>query len=66
VSAAAEPRVAAPGEYLPDLLTERPPTDPGRPGGAPDGRDPAGNWGVTCDEPLPSVAASPHWREIKT
>jgi len=51
---------------LPDLLTERPPTDPGRPGGAPDGRDPAGNWGVTCDEPLPSVAASPHWREIKT
>jgi hypothetical protein len=64
VSAAEEPRAAAPGEYLPDLLTERPPTDPGRPGGAPDGRDPAHNWGVTYSEPLPSVEGSPHWDEI--
>jgi hypothetical protein len=61
VSAAGEPRVAAPGEYLPDLLTERPPTDPGRPGGAPDGRDPADNWGVPVE--VPTVADSPHWRE---
>jgi hypothetical protein len=66
VSAAEEPRVAAPGEYLPDLLTERPPTDPGRPGGAPDGRDPAGNWGVDYSKPLPSTEGSPHSDEIKT
>jgi hypothetical protein len=58
--------VAAPGEYLPDLLTERPPTDPGRTDGAPDGRDPAANWGVDYSEPLPSLAGSPHWAEIKT
>jgi hypothetical protein len=64
VSAAEEPRAAAPGEYLPDLLTERPATDPGRPGGAPDGRDPADCWGVDYGEPLPSVAGSPHWDEI--
>jgi len=65
VSAAEEPRAAAPGEYLPDLLTERPPTDPGRTGGAPDGRDPADNWAPGYSELL-SVAASPHWDEIKT
>jgi hypothetical protein len=29
-------------------------------------RDPAGNWGVDYDGPPPSVADSPHWREIGT
>ena len=62
MSVAEGPRVAAPGEYLPDLLTERPPTDPGRPGGAPDGRAPADNWGVPVE--VPAVADSTHWDEI--
>ena len=62
MTAPEESRVAAPGEYLPDLLPPRPPTDPGGPGGAPDGRDPADNFGVPVD--VPSVGGSPHWREI--
>ena len=65
MSAAEEPRVAAPGEYLPDLLTERPPTDPGQPGGAPDGRDPAGNWGMDYDHE-PVTGPGNHMAELKT
>jgi hypothetical protein len=64
VNAAEGPRVAAPGEYLPDLLTERPPTDPSRAGGAPDGRDPADCWGVPVE--VPTGTGGPHWDEIKT
>jgi hypothetical protein len=69
VSAAQEPRAAAPGEYLPDLLTERPLASPGDvPAGSKDlwggERHPAGNGAP--GEPLPSVENSPHWREIKT
>jgi hypothetical protein len=48
------------------LLTERPPTDPGRPGGAPDGHDPADNWSVDYGKPLPPADGSPRWAEIKS
>lgn len=51
-----EPRVAAAGEYLPDLLPPRPPTSAGVPNGAPE-RDPADNWAVS--EPLPSFGEAP-------
>jgi hypothetical protein len=51
-----------------------PPTAPGDPDTAqyrlsqPQGgeHDPADSWGVDYGKPLPSLADSPHWAEIKT
>jgi hypothetical protein len=67
VTAPQEPRAAAPGEYLPDLLAPLPPVSAGDvPAGNRDlwgaERDPASNWGVPVE--VPSAADSPHWAEM--